>query len=735
MNEITQTAEHKVSRLSALRGYVVSKSFLRALVIALGSLSVIIAYMAATSPRRYDLSVGMVPTATIAATKDVIDEVATSQNRTLAAAAVTPTYTFKEGITDEVALNLDAVIAQMSAVRQYAQTLPEYSATRRYTEEELTYAADMVTLVEMRDYQLVTLMNTPQAQYDELLTALRAAVRNTMQGHVTQGQESIAVNSIMQIVGFKTNVSLLQNVALPIIKAVIVPNMVIDQVQTDAAKQTAMQAVEPVVFKQGQNIVVRGEGRIRANQIAMLNTLGLLNNNEIDYRMYVGAFLIMAAILAVTMVLLQLTAPQLMKRIRLLILIYLSLLIVTLLCLLAKVIHVQYLAPYLLSAFLITLTMGTMPGLILNAASASIAALVLGSSSTASVYDPLTVLLTGLIAGSAVTVILSRRGQKSLVMVAGGVATVLSFLSVLALILLTASGTSNLWEKPLYAAGGALLSTALCYAAQPLIESAFNLPTNNRLMELSNPNQPLLRRLLLEAPGTYHHSILIANMAEASAEAVGANPLLARVGGYYHDIGKLKRPLYFKENQIGTGNVHDSTDPAVSAAIITAHTRDGLALAKQYRLPLEVQEIVAQHHGNSRVKYFYTKAIKESGEAVDEEIFAYDGTPPQSPEAAIVMLCDTIEAAVRTLNNPTTEEIHSFIWKLIRGKIDDGQLANAPLTMKDLYSIQTTCANVVHGIFHERIEYPSDEKLSALERIRSNLKQASHSTEGSSSRP
>ncbi|NLD51647.1 MAG: HDIG domain-containing protein [Clostridiales bacterium] len=496
-----------------------------------------------------------------------------------------------------------------------------------------------------------------------------------------------------------------------------------------------MQAVEPVVFKQGQNIVVRGEGRIKANQIAMLNTLGLLNNNEIDYRMYVGAFLTMAALLALTIVLLLLTAPQLMQRNRLLILIYLTLLAVTLLCLLAKVIHIPYLAPFLLPAFLITVTVGTLPGLIVNTASSAIAALILGSSSTASVYDPLTMLLTGLIAGSAVTVILSRRGQRSLVMVAGGAATLLSFLSVLAVILLTASGTSNLWEKPLYAAGGAMLSTALCLAAQPLAETAFNLPTNNRLMELSNPNQPLLRRLLLEAPGTYHHSILIANMAEASAEAVGANPLLARVGGYYHDIGKLKRPLYFKENQIGTGNVHDSTDPAVSAAIITAHIRDGLALAKQYHLPLEVQQIVVQHHGNSRVKYFYTKAIKESGEAVDEQIFAYDGTPPQSAEAAIVMLCDTIEAAVRTLNNPTTDEIHSFIWKLIRGKIDDGQLANAPLTMKNLYSIQETCANVVQGIFHERIEYPSDEKLSALERIRSNLKHSAQKGEGAAPKP
>ena len=321
-----------------------------------------------------------------------------------------------------------------------------------------------------------------------------------------------------------------------------------------------------------------------------------------------------------------------------------------------------------------------------------------------------------MLAATLASLILSRRSiQRSPVLQAGAAAAVTGFLSVLGFGLLYSNNTAGFLERALNMGGGIVIATILCIAGQALLEPAFNLPTNDRLMALSNPNHPLLRRLLLEAPGTYHHSILIANMAEASAEAVGANALLARLGGYYHDIGKLKRPHYFKENQIGIGNLHDQTDPAVSAAIITSHIRDGLVLGRQYRLPREILQIVEQHHGNSLVAYFYAKA----GEPSDDSSFRYDSIPPQSAEAAIVMLCDTVEAAIRTLNAPTPEEIKAFIWKLIKGKLDTGMLSNSPLTIKDLYTIRDTCATVVHGIFHERIGYPDSDKQSPLAKMRS----------------
>ena len=708
--------ESSQKNLSLYEKLVSRQRLFRLSVIAVGTLLVLLASFVSISPKRYQLSVGMVPNVTIFATKDVIDEVTTQTNRNLSAAAITPTYKFAEEVTEQVMSKLDSLFLQFSAVRQYAETLADYGSARQYTSEELDYAAEMLTEINLRDYQLVTLMNATASQFDELTASLRSAVRNTMQGHVSQGQENVAINSIMQILGYKTNVGLLQNVVQPSLKAVIMPNMIIDRELTDAAKEAAMNSVEPVVYKQGQSIVVRGEGRIRQNQIDMLRTLGLLNDNEIDYRLYGGAMLILLCALLAMAALLWLAFPKVVEDIRYLSIVYLTLLLTTLLSFLGKNLQLIYLTPIITGAMLLSVTIGLLPSLPVNISAALIGSMILSSSANSSPSDFGTLLVSAVYSSIVASLILSRKGnQRSPVLQAGAAAAVTGFVSVLGFGLLYSNNTASFLDRALHMGGGTVIATVLCFAGQALLEPLFNLPTNDRLMALSNPNHPLLRRLLLEAPGTYHHSILIANMAEASAEAVGANALLARLGGYYHDVGKLKRPHYFKENQIGMGNLHDQTDPAVSAAIITSHIRDGLVLGKQYRLPREILQIIEQHHGNSLVAYFYAKA----GEPSDDSAFRYDSVPPQSAEAAIVMLCDTVEAAIRTLSAPTPEEIKEFIWKLIKSKLDTGMLSNAPLTIKDLNLIRDTCATVVHGIFHERIGYPDTDKQSPLAKMRS----------------
>ena len=710
------TSSTRRKRLKQIAVYFDTPNFRGIAIMVVGTLLAATAFVLSLTPTRYNLVAGMVPNATIAATRDVVDEVTTDHNRRLAASNITPTYRYQDGVTEQVLSKMDEVYLQLSAVRQYAQNLPDYSATRRYSEDEIIYAQDMLSLLELRDYQLVTLMNSAQEQVDELLTSLKAAVRNTMQGHVTQGQESTAINSILQVVGFRTSVSLLQNVAQPVLRAVILPNMIIDEVQTTQAREAAMHAVEPAVYKQGQNIVVKGEGRVTINQIAMLSELGLLSRSNIDYNLYIGSALTALIALSISGIWLVRALPGYLQNHRKLMVLYVVILGVILFTFAAKALQIPFLAPTILGAMLLTLLLGYFPALISHIALSLLTSLIIGGAYGASLTDVITSLGATLLAGSAAALVLSRRSLRAMILPAGGTAVLLCFVSYWAMSALL-SRPGDLWQQSLIVSGGALLSTVLCLALQPLLETVFNLPTNNRLMELSNPNHPLLRRLLMEAPGTYHHSILIANMAETAAEAVGANPLLARVGGYYHDIGKLKRPLYFKENQIGQSNLHDSTDPAVSAAIITSHVRDGLTLARQYRLPLEVQHIVAHHHGNSKVTYFYTKAMETSVQ-IDEEVFRYEGSPPSSAETAIVMLCDTIEAAVRSLNNPSVEEISAFIWRLIRGKLDDGQLDNAPLTLQSLSTIRDVCTSVVYGIFHERIEYPTAEKRGPLQRMR-----------------
>lgn len=250
-----------------------------------------------------------------------------------------------------------------------------------------------------------------------------------------------------------------------------------------------------------------------------------------------------------------------------------------------------------------------------------------------------------------------------------------------------------------------VVSSALTVGMLHWFESGFHITSSARLLELTNPNRPLLKRLLIEAPGTYHHSILVGNLAEAAAEAVHADATLVRVGAMYHDIGKIKRPYFFIENQFTQDNPHDKIAPTLSSLIITSHIKDGLELAKEYKLPQQIQDIIAQHHGDGLVSFFYHKALEEN-EEVPEESFHYEGPKPQTKEAALVAMADTVEAAVRSLRQPTPGRVEGFIRKSIKDKLNDGQLDQCDLTFQDLDRIAMAFVRVLSGIFHSRIEYP-----------------------------
>jgi len=251
----------------------------------------------------------------------------------------------------------------------------------------------------------------------------------------------------------------------------------------------------------------------------------------------------------------------------------------------------------------------------------------------------------------------------------------------------------------------------LTNGAIPYLESAFGITSSVRLLELSNPGNSLLRRLQIEAPGTYHHSLLVGNLAEAAANAVGGDALLVRVAAYYHDIGKIKRPYFFIENQMGD-NPHDKIAPTLSTLILTSHVKDGVELAREQKLPQGITEIIEQHHGNSLCSFFYHKAVENNkNENVTEEEFRYEGPKPQTKEAAMVMLADAVEAAVRSLQNRTSGRVEGIVRKIIKDKLMDGQLDECDLTLKDLDIIAAAFIRVLSGIFHNRIEYPDPQSL------------------------
>lgn len=254
--------------------------------------------------------------------------------------------------------------------------------------------------------------------------------------------------------------------------------------------------------------------------------------------------------------------------------------------------------------------------------------------------------------------------------------------------------------------GSGLLSLMLAMVLLPLLEDTFNILTPMKLLEFSNTSNTLIHKLLQKAPGTFTHSMQVGTLAENAAERIGANALLARVGAYYHDIGKMEHPAYFIENQIGQINPHEALSPALSAKVIRRHVKDGLEMGRAWGLPQEILEIIAQHHGTTRIEYFYRKALEVDGENVNEADFRYGGGRPRSKEAGIVMLADSIEATVKSLSKPTPKRIEDIVTNTINHKLDDGQFDECALTMREIHEVGEAILEALVGFLGPRIEYP-----------------------------
>ena len=259
------------------------------------------------------------------------------------------------------------------------------------------------------------------------------------------------------------------------------------------------------------------------------------------------------------------------------------------------------------------------------------------------------------------------------------------------------------------------ISVFVTLATLKVFEYLFGVLTNFSLLELSDFNQPLLKRMILEAPGTYHHSLIVGNLSEAAADAIGANSLLARVGAYYHDIGKMEKPEYFTENQLVGGNKHDVIEPSVSRLVILNHVKEGMELAKKYKLNQLIIDFIPQHHGTSLMHYFYQRSIEEAkeGETIDESDYRYPGPKPQMRETAITMLADSVEGATRALDDPDPGRIEETVKKIINNKFIDGQLDECNLTLKEIEKISQTFIRILCAMYHTRIKYPEKKNGSS----------------------
>lgn len=661
---------------------------------------------------RYSLEVGDISDRNIAATKDVEDRLATEEQKKRAELAIGPSYYLDETISQQVLTTLDEIFDQLRNVQAYGSNLrarsgmPANTMQVSFSAEEVRYAQEQVTLIRLSNHQTLVLMRTDDVSFEAMVTSVRSAVESALVNNISEGQETAAINNIIMVCRYDISTELINAIVPPVLTESVRANMLVDDEATEQAREKARSAVAPVTYKQGQFIIREGE-RVTASQHQMLSELGLLTSSDFNFSVYGGALLLVACAMVMLWMLLKLLAPQTLTDMRSIIVIMLVMIIAEALSAFSIALINTYLSPIALCAILLTGLMGPRVG---AAAGLTVTVIIAGlsaASSNAYSTEMICLLLTGVV-GNVVSVhFLAGKPQRVSAVICGALVALSNLIMMIAIGLMTAVHLESTVSSAVWSMASGLLSGLIAVGFQPVFEAAFNLATPSKLMELANPNHPLLRRLLMEAPGTYHHSIIVANLAEAAAEKIGANMLLARTGAYFHDIGKLKRPLYFKENQRGD-NPHDRTDAYVSAAIVTAHTRDGVQLAQKYRLPPEIQRIILEHHGDTPVMYFYHKALQQAdGKPVDVKDFRYAGCRPGTKESAVVMLADTTEAAVRSMPDPTPQAIERFIERLVRGKIEDGQLSDSPLSLHDIDGICEAFIKVLRGVFHERIEYPT----------------------------
>lgn len=507
----------------------------------------------------------------------------------------------------------------------------------------------------------------------------------------------------------KSMKELATNIGITLIK----PNLTMDEIHTEELKSQVSRDVERVIIKRNQNIVAKGEV-ITKTHIYQMTEAGLLHSNsKVDISIYsgVGALVILMEVL-VTLFIYNFRKNIYNNNSKLLI-------IAIIICVNAifavggNVIS-GYLVPAGFAVILMSIIFDPLLAFIITIPSAAIIACVTNFN-----IEAVIIYLIGAMSGILLSFNVNQRNNF---FIGGGVIGLLNGILIFSMGLINNNNiTQNLINSSIGLVGG-ILSAILAIGILPVFEQLFDIITPMKLLELSNPNQALLKKMLFEAPGTYHHSVLVGNLAEAAANEIGANAILTRTGAYYHDIGKIKRPYFFKENQITNDNPHDKITPKLSTLIITSHVKDGMELAEEYKLPGAIKDIIIQHHGTTLVKYFYVMAMNNENEEVEEASYRYEGPKPNTKESALVMLADSIEAAVRSISAPTSADIEKMLNKIIQDKVDDGQLNDSNLTLKDIEKTKQSFLKVLEGIFHSRIEYPElnnqiKEGMSTVDRI------------------
>jgi putative nucleotidyltransferase with HDIG domain len=694
---------------------------------------------------------------------DVVDGEATARRQAEAAAAVRPVHDHEDGAADEAAARVHAAFDLMrdeeQALRDGGPELREardlLALERRYLAQRGAFVSRLQ--VQVRDEDLATLASARFSVAVERELALlaqrglsglvvedrkllptdrdHAFVVRTFRGGALQGERVVTDLALVRDLSTardevaRTAGARLDGERPPVRAAVhrlavamVRPTLTYDQAETERRRADAAARVKPVVVpvKRGEKIIGDGE-RIEQRHLLVFDGIRAQRQGEDLTRVRLGGAALVALLVSLLWRFARRNLPRFRPARRDAAL--LALLLVGSLALgfvgfaVGDALHerfpllganaLYYLVPFAAGAMIVRQVMAAETALLFALAVGLVAGLLAGQSIAYALFATLTSLAAaGLVQGSRDRAGLFRAGV-GVGLVGAAVVTALGLYG-------DRPGGEVLLAAAAALVSGAVLLPVAVVGVLPAVEGAFGYVTDVKLLELANLNHPALKELIVQAPGTYHHSILMGSLVEAAAQSIGANPLLARVCAYYHDLGKIRNPLFFAENQRSGDSRHDALAPSMSALIIKRHVTDGLELARHWRLPRVVQDTIAQHHGTRLVGYFWAKALQRgSGEdagraaAVDEALFRYPGPKPQTREAALVMMADACEASSRALDEPTEDALRALVSKRINEIFGEGQLDDCELNLKDLTAVAGALVRALGAIYHTRPVYPA----------------------------
>jgi len=640
-------------------------------------------------PEKFDLVVGQKAPVDIHSPKDIEDKFNTERIREKATEVIEPIYKLNPGVHVEVKKDIEKFFLLVYKL---------------HNDDELKQAEKIEQLTSQNDLNIgIANVKTSITASLEDLKYLESYINEIVSQNMNVGIDvedlQIQKNSIKEyITDLNEFNSELKDLAISIVYATIRPNKFLDENATNSKIAIARENIDKVTIRKGDSIIREGEV-ITFDRLELLRELGILTEeSKVDVILYTGIAAIALVIELIIIGYIIVFNKDLLEKPGRLLMIYIIFISTLIISKAIEGISI-YLIPVAACSMLISILVESRLALLINLCLTILISIITGNNTM--------FMAMALVGGTVGAFSVVNTQQRSNIFISGIAVSMANMITIVGIGFINSSEIMQSLTFSFYGLLNGLFASIVTVGSLPLWESVFSVVTPLKLLELSNPNQPILKRLLLEAPGTYQHSIIVGNLSESAADAIGSNSLLARAGAFYHDIGKIKRPYFFKENQLTSDNPHDKLKSSLSATIIIDHVSDGIELAKKHKLPVEIKDFIGQHHGNTLVAYFYHKAkTGENSSSVVEKNFRYDGPKPQTKETAIVMIADSVEAAVRSLSSPTHDKVEALIDKIIQDKLKDGQLEECNITLKDLDVIKKTFLKVILSIFHERIEYP-----------------------------